>query len=190
MYKGTDKVLRLVCEKPMPTGEIAAGTGLNEDSVRRIAEALKAEGYVTIETSEELRGIPTKEFEGYARGVFPEVAVHRKALSGAAVSDLTPQERSIGIRWARAKGFVLIEGGKLVAAKAREDVEAAQKSMADAFAQISKGGKCADAVLFEELLERRLVDKKLIRSSMIAYTGKKIDWSLFQGGFDVSACLE
>jgi len=186
MYKGSDRVLRLVAKKSMSVPEIAAESGLNEDSVRRIAEALKAEGYVTIESRESVLGVPTDEFAGYARGVFPEAAVHAKAQKGASVADLAGAERSIGIRWARVKGFVLVEGGKLIAEKSAEEVEAAQRAMKSAFEQISKTGKCDDPVLFEELFERKLITRKMERTSSISYTGKDIDWPAFGEGFDVN----
>ncbi len=38
----------------------------------------------------------------------------------------------------------------------------------------------------EELFERRLIEKKMARTSTVRYTGKKIDWSLFTEEFDVN----
>jgi phenylalanyl-tRNA synthetase alpha chain len=170
----------------MSIEEIARESSLNEDSVRRIVEALKAEGYVSIETSETLHGIPTAELERYAAGIFPEVSVYRKALAGASVADLSPDEKSIGIRWARAKGFVAIEAGKLIPEKERTEVEGEARRMAEACSQLAKTGRCADMELFEELFERHLLGRKMVRAATVAYTGKKIDWSLFTEEFDVN----
>ncbi len=186
MYKGSDKVLRLVSKKSMPVGEIAREAGLNEDSVRRIAEALKAEGYVAIDTKEEVLGVPTGEFAAYAKGSFPEAEVHAKAATGAKVSDLAGPLRSIGVRWARVKGFVIIEGGRLVAAKPAAEVAASEGALKSAFEEISRSGRCSDAVLMEELFERRLITRRMERTSVISYTGKRIDWAQFGEGFDVN----
>jgi phenylalanyl-tRNA synthetase alpha chain len=186
MYKGSDKVLRLIISARRTTAEIAKETGLNEDSIRRIAEALKGDGYATIETTESLHGIPTAELERYAGSVFPEVSVHRKALRGAMVADLTPDEKSIGIRWARVKGFIAIEGGKLVPEKDESEVGEVAKRMSEAFSQLARSGRCEDAEIFEELFERRLLERKLVKTNTVIYSGKKVDWSLFEEKFDVN----
>lgn len=186
MYKGSDKVLRLITSGSMTVAEIAGKCGLNEDSVRRIAEALKGDGYASIETAEAVLGVPTKELEGYAASGFPEASVYKKAVSGAMVSDLTPAEKSIGIRWARVKGFVAIEGGKLRVEKDPDEVKAALSEMESAVAQIRKSGQCESREIMEELFERRLIERKMARTSTVKYTGKKIDWSLFEDKFEIN----
>ncbi len=187
MYKGTDRILKLIVSGKMSLESLSRESGLNEDSVRRILEALKGEGYASIDTTETLQGVPTAELERYAAGVFPEVSVYRKAMSGkTAVSDLSQDEKAIGIRWARVKGFVAIEGGRLVPEKSRDYVEAEAKRLAEACSQIAKSGRCADMEVFEELFERHLLERKMVRSSVASYTGKKIDWSQFTEAFDVN----
>ncbi|MEW6036189.1 MAG: phenylalanine--tRNA ligase subunit alpha [Candidatus Micrarchaeota archaeon] len=185
MYKGTDRVLRLVIERRMPLDELARQCGMNEDSVRRIAEALKADGYVDVLVSESARGVPTAEFSRYVSEGFPEASVFRKALAGSSVADLTPAEKSIGIRWARVKGFVAVEGGKLVPEMDEGDVRAAAERLSAAYAQLQKTGMCEPEIM-EELFERKLLDKKMAKSAVVSYTGKKIDWSAFAEGFDVN----
>jgi phenylalanyl-tRNA synthetase alpha chain len=186
MYKGTDKVLRQLISGKRTIAALAKETGLNEDSVRRIAEALKGDGYAAIEAAEALRGVPTAELERYAAGVFPEVSVYRKALSGVNVSDLAPEEKSIGIRWARVKGFVAIEGGRLVPQKTEAEVAEESRRMSEACSQLAKAGSCQDAEILEEFFERRLLERKMVRTSTVAYTGKPVDWSLFEEKFDVN----
>lgn len=186
MYKGTDKVLKLLTNWKMSIAELARETSLSEDSIRRIVEALKADGYVSIETIETLHGIPTAELERYAASIFPEISVYRKALAGASVADLSPDEKSIGIRWARVKGFITIEAGKLVPEKEPDEVEAEARRMAEAFSQIAKTGRCADMEIFEEFFERHLLERKMVRNTIVSYTGKKINWSQFTEEFDVN----
>ncbi|MFH0884758.1 MAG: phenylalanine--tRNA ligase subunit alpha [Candidatus Micrarchaeota archaeon] len=186
MYKGTDKVLRLICKESMTIAAISEKSGLNEDSVRRIAEALKGEGFAAIDTAEAVHGIPTAELESYVSGSFPEASVYKKALSGASIADLTQAEKSIGIRWARVKGFVAVEGGKLVPEKSQDEVESAISEMKAAVAQIREAGRCDSPEIMEELFERRLIERKMVRTSTVHYSGKKIDWSLFEDKFDVN----
>jgi len=186
MYKGADKVLELITKRKMSLEELAKGSSLNEDSVRRIVESLKAEGYAAIEVSESIRGIPTDEFKGYVKDGFPEASVYKKALARSDLSSLSPAEKSIGIRWARAKGFVAIDNGKLVPEAGEDDVRAQTLRMDKAYAEILRTGSCKDAEALEELFERRLLEKKTARIMLISYTGKKIDRSLFEPGFDLN----
>ncbi len=142
MYKGTDQVLRLISKESMTIAAISGKCGLNEDSVRRIAEALKGEGYAAIETAESVHGVPTSELEGYVSQGFPEASVFKKAVSGSSVAGLTQAEKSIGIRWARVKGFVTVEGGMLVPEKSPGEVESAISAMIGAVSEIKKTGRC------------------------------------------------
>lgn len=175
MYKGEDVVLSLVKKEGKVTiGELAKLAGLPEDSVRRIAESLKSSGYVDAESREETRGIPTKELDGYASGAFPEASVFRKAKAGAPVSGLEPAEKSIGIRWARVKGFVAIEGGKLVPEAEDAEVEAEVARLKKAYAQLKESGKCDDPEKEEELFERRLLERRSVKIVTLTYTGKAL----------------
>ncbi len=192
MYKGEDKVLAVIAEKgQVPFAELARESGMNEDSLRRILESLKAGGYAETLVTEWAVGKPTAELERYAGSAFPEVAVFRKALTGASVADLSPEEKSIGLRWAKVKGFVNIEGGKLVPAKQAADVNKEAVRLRDCYLDIkAHDGKTAavrDLVLAEEFYERKLLEKKTARSAVVRYTGKKPPSGAAQGGFDVSA---
>jgi len=185
MYKGTDKVLKLLTEKTrMTVAGLAGALSMNEDSVRRIVESLKADGYVTAKTTEIEHPAKTPELEGYLKSAFPEAAVYKKALAGAKVSDLSKEEKSIGIRWARVKGFVNIEAGKLVPVKDKADVEAAMKKLAEESANLETHAPSPE--IMEQLYERHLIKKKTSRSTEVTYTGKNIDWSIFQEKFDVN----
>jgi len=190
MYKGEDRVLELLSRKKrMSIEDLAKETGLNEDSVRRILESLKAEGYVETESAESFTLHPKGEFTRYVKGVFPEYSVYKKALAGASVAALTAEEKSIGIRWARVKGFVNVEAGKLKPSKSEEDVIAEIKRMAAAYGQLDKSGQCDDLALREELLQRNFLDKAVSRTLRVSYTGKPLP-AVPSEGFDVSAPAE
>ncbi len=174
MYKGEDIVLGYVKqEKKLPLSKLAKMANLPEDSVRRIVESLKSAGYVDTKSSEETRGIPTGEFEGYVSGMFPEISVFRKALTGTSVAGLTQNEKSIGIRWARVKNLVGIEEGKLVPEAEESEVVAEEARLKKAYEQIKSSGKCDDVEKEEELYERKLLERKVVRSVEVSYTGKE-----------------
>ncbi|NYZ73855.1 phenylalanine--tRNA ligase subunit alpha [Candidatus Micrarchaeota archaeon] len=183
MYKGEADVLRLVARKTLTLEQIAKEASLNEDSVRRIVESLKSSGHVSVDVSESVRGEPTGELSGYAGSTFPEISVFRKALAGASIKDLSPEERSIGIRWAKVKGLVSIEGGRLAPSKEENEAASIGQSLKQAYLQLKKTGSC-DAVLMEELFERKLITKHVIRTTSVSYTGKPIQES--EAGFDVN----
>lgn len=182
MYKGESDVLKVIAKRRLSIEQIAREASLNEDSVRRIVESLKSSGHVKVETSESVLGQPGEELARYAHSSFPEVSVFRKALQSAPLSALSPEERSIGIRWAKVKGFVAIEGGKLAPAKEGAEVSAAEAAMREAFAQLQKSGSC-DPVIMEEFFERRLITKRTVRTALVSYTGKPI---VLEEGFDVN----
>lgn len=185
MYKGEDTVLELISgRKSMALEELAKAAALNPDSVRRIVESLKASGYISVEAKEEVYGNPTDELVRYGESGFPEFQVFRKALFGASVGDLTPQEKAIGLRWAKVKGLITIEGGKLVPAKTAQDAEPLEAALRKAYAELKAGGRCEDTVLMEELFERKLLQRRMERALTITYTGKPVE--KLDTGFDIN----
>jgi phenylalanyl-tRNA synthetase alpha chain len=183
MYKGEDKVLDfLKKEKETTLSKIAKATGLNPDSVRRIVESLRESGAVKTEQHESFSGAPTKEFEEYFKSEFPEYSVFKKALGGAQVRDLPPLERSIGLRWAKVKGLVTIEEGKLVAAKSEEDAKAQMGILRAAYESIRGGGTTDDKVALDELFQRHLLEKKSVKTTKVTFLKMKE----VSGGFNVN----
>ena len=68
MYKGEEDVLRLIAEKKECELEsLARESGLNPDSIRRIVESLKGEGYVAVSSDEKTAILPLEEFSGYSK---------------------------------------------------------------------------------------------------------------------------
>jgi phenylalanyl-tRNA synthetase alpha chain len=174
MYKGEDQVLEIVSKKKETTvKEIGEESGLNEDSVRRIVESLRESGCVNTEQHELLSGVPTKEFEDYYNSDFPEFSVFKKALKGASVKDLSQKERSIGLRWAKVKGLIVIEEGKLVAAKTEQDAEARIAKLRKAYESISNSGTSDDKVTLQELFHRHLLEKKSVKTMKVTFVKMK-----------------
>ncbi|MFH1785411.1 MAG: phenylalanine--tRNA ligase subunit alpha [Candidatus Micrarchaeota archaeon] len=186
MYKGSDIVLDLIVKNPLTLQELAKLSSFKEDSIRRIIESLKAEGYVKIETKETTCGIPTNELDVYCLGGFPEISVFRKSLSHASIADLSPSEKSIGIRWAKVKGLVMIEGGKLVPTKTQQEVDVINEKLLSCYNDLKTKGSSSDLETSEEFFERHLLNKKTTKTSIVSYTGKHIDKSQFSDGFDIN----
>ncbi|MBD3210489.1 phenylalanine--tRNA ligase subunit alpha [Candidatus Micrarchaeota archaeon] len=184
MYKGEKQVLELLArEKQLMVSQIAEKTGLNEDSVRRIVENLRTSGYATTKSSEVYRAEPTGELLDYCKNEFPEYMVYKKAREKAAVSELSPVEKSIGIRWAKIKGFVGIEKGKLVPRKKEEDVQKVLGRMGKACNDLKESGTTERKVIEEEFFERKLLQKSVERTVIVEYTGKPVE---LEEGFNVN----
>ncbi len=185
MYKGEKEVLEILSKQGKMTFEqLASLSELNPDSLRRIIESLKSSNYLKSEVSENVVFSPTKELLEYSKAEFPEFLVFIKAMQNQSISDLSPAEKSIGIKWAKQKGFVQIENGKLVPSKTEEEVEAFSESLKEAAVKIEKTGTHSDKVILEEFLDRRLVDKKVGKTIILSYTGKAYEQS---SEFDISA---
>ncbi len=115
MYKGEVEIYQALKthNKPLTLDELCNITNLNPDSIRRALESLREKGGISIDFQEQLSYQKTQELDSYLKTEFPEFSVFKKSLTGASISDLSPVEKSIGLKWAKQKGFVLVEGGKL-----------------------------------------------------------------------------
>lgn len=193
IYKGSVEILNLISQKTPGLNtynvysieQLSSTTGFNSDLVRRIVEGLKEEGFVSAESSESTTFLPNSEYKLYYSSEFPEFSVYKKAKSGKSITDLTDLEKSIGLRWAKQKGFVSIEGGKLVPSKTDEDV-IAQLSLLKAAYSALLSNKEVNQEVREELIQRKLVDRKSTKSVSVQYSGKSYNASELAGEFDIS----
>ncbi|MEM2908939.1 MAG: phenylalanine--tRNA ligase subunit alpha [Candidatus Bilamarchaeaceae archaeon] len=175
MYKSEREIVELLRKRGrMGIEEIASAFSLQPDNIRRAIESLKAKNFLSTVTEETLVLQPTEEYRRYVSEQFPEYSVYLKSLKSASVDTLSPDEKNIGVRWARTKGFVDIENGILKPTKEETDVNEELKRLKDAFNQIEKTGRC-DQLIEDELFKRRLVTKKIIRKHIFEYTGKPLE---------------
>jgi len=185
MYKGEDEVIKLLSDKRTRTiDEIAEELGMNIDHIRRVTEILREKGYVKITQDEKERIFPTDEFLKYLETKeMPEYTVYKKAEENKSLADLSKDEKSFGIRWAKLKGYLDIEKGKLVQKKSAEDVGPENRKLIEACLEIKASGSLKDKVILDELFRRKLVEKKTSRTTFASWTGKtfKADES-----FDIS----
>lgn len=175
MYKGEDVVLALIAKKKkLNIQQISQETGMNQDTVRRIIESLKAEGFVNVEKSESAINKPMPELLNYIKIGFPEFAVYKKAQQGKSITDLTETEKRIGLRWAKKKGFIIIENGKLRPSKQPTEIEESRKRLRQATEQIAERGITDSRVILDEFFHRHLVQKNVVKRLLILYTDKPV----------------
>ncbi len=185
MYKGESEILEVLSKKKKMTfDEIAQATGLNIDTIRRAAESLRGNGYINVRTEEYAITSVTPEIELYVKKGFPEFLVYEKANAGKGVKDLTPGERSIGLRWAKMKGFIKIENGKLVVVKPKKDIEDEKRQMLETYRELKTLGNSRNKVVVNRFYHRKLVQVKTVRRHIAEYTGKK--FTVEKAGFDLS----
>lgn len=186
MYKGETEIARLLQKKKKAgMAELAQELQLHPDMVRRAVEALKGKGFVTVQETEKSLLLPTEEFKNYMSVGFPEYSVYIKANKGVGLNDLTPDEKAIGIRWAKSKGFVEIEAGKLKSTKTVDDVKQEIKKLEDGYKRIVASGSC-DPIVEDELFRRHLVSKKIEKTGVVEYTGKSLKELEQEAEFDLN----
>ncbi|HLC69230.1 MAG TPA: phenylalanine--tRNA ligase subunit alpha, partial [Candidatus Bilamarchaeaceae archaeon] len=161
MYKGEKQVMEYLQDRaPRALSQIAAATKLHMDSIRRIVEDLKGRGLAEVETQSMERIMVTPEFtEAYTQQTLPEFIVFQYAQRGAAVKDIPADARALGLLWAKKKGYIQLEGGRLVPVKKTEEVEADRKRMLQSYEQLQKNIRI-DPVQQEELYRRKFIRKQ------------------------------
>jgi phenylalanyl-tRNA synthetase alpha chain len=189
MYTGEQEVLELLIVKKEATIRELAEHGLmNIDSVRRIIESLRHQGFVELSQSEKVMLVPTEEFESYCIQGMPEYSVFKKAMEGRTVVDLTKEEKMFGLSWARKKGLVEIENGKLVPKKTEQEAEKLNVELLALFKELRQTGASDNKAALEELFRRRLLSTNTMKTVSVKYTGKPIEQ--LSVGFNVSAKAE
>ena len=93
---------------------------LNADAIKRTVGWLKEKGLITVEqrTRKSVK-IITDEGKRYQKEGYPEYTLTKKVLqkNGISLKDssiLTPLEKSVGIPWAKKKGWITIKEGKII----------------------------------------------------------------------------
>jgi len=186
IYKGEKEIASYLAKKKSASlEEITSTLSINADTARRAIESLQAKGFVKISEKERVKLRPSEEYKNYVSLGFPETSVFIKASKGIAVSELSEQERTIGIRWAKLKGFVEIENGKLKATKGYDEVREEMKKLEEAFKEINSKGQC-EKTIEDELMRRKLVEKKLIKEIFVEFIGKESDLEKLEKTIDLN----
>lgn len=168
MYKGEKEVAEILKNGRKTVSELAKENGLNEDTIRRAVESLKQKGFVKTVLEEKETSLPTEELKGYLqKGEMPEFSLFKRAMSSAHISELSEEEKAIGLRWAKIKGMVDISSGTLVTKIQPE--QAAQENLKTINA--IKAGR-VEGTLEQELIKRSLLKKVKSRTIYVSSTGK------------------
>ncbi len=94
--------------------KFAEERGIDVNGLYSILEDLKAKGLVKVEEKVTKRVEISEEGKEYLEKGFPEIRVVMKGREGKGVGDLTPDEKRIGLGWAKRKGLIEIKEGKIV----------------------------------------------------------------------------
>ena len=94
--------------------EFAEQKGIDVNGLYSILEELKAKGLVRVEEQVSKRIEISEEGREYLERGFPEIRVVMKGKEGKSIGDLSPDEKRIGLGWAKRKGLIEIKEGKIV----------------------------------------------------------------------------
>ncbi|PIN82821.1 phenylalanine--tRNA ligase subunit alpha, partial [Candidatus Micrarchaeota archaeon CG11_big_fil_rev_8_21_14_0_20_47_5] len=155
-------------KEPLAIEEVARKANLNKDAAMKAAMWLGEKKLVIIEAKEEKTLELTEEGLQCLKEGFPEITLVKRAKEGIEIGKLSEREKSIGIQWAKKKGWIRIDGGKVFATK--EGEEGIRKDELRAlFAKISEG-KTIPQEIEGELTRRGLLSVNETNSYRMALT--------------------
>ncbi len=186
MYKGEIEIYDALKthKKSLTLDDLSKLTNFNPDSIRRALESLREKGAVETSTKEMTIYEKTPELESYLQTEFPEYSVYKKSLSSVSINELSPIEKSIGIKWAKQKGLVSIEEGKLKPSIS----ESLASKQAEHFVSLVSSllnSNQGDKFTIEELLQRKLVSKRTTSIISVSLANDSLDLSK-ESTFDFS----
>ncbi len=141
-------------------------TGINKDALLRSAFVLKERGLVKVNEKTHEAFTLTDEGKKFLSEKFPEQRVAEYASKHTLISDLTEEERKVGISWAVKNKWVRISNGAL------QPISKPEKyPLYDALLDISKG-KNVEGKALTSLIERGSVEKKISKSYSFELTSE------------------
>jgi phenylalanyl-tRNA synthetase alpha chain len=143
----------------MSAEELSSKAGVPLSSVLSFSQSLKEKGMVSIESEDAVRLVISPEAKRFSSEGLPEQKVLAAARSGAPVSSLSPEEKSVGIAWATRNGWVRVDAGSLCLAAAPSGPYHLQEAL-----RLIGSGQAADAESAAILEKRRLVSKTTSRT--------------------------
>ncbi len=123
-------------------------TGLGKDAILWAIENLSKSNLVQIVRHESEQFELTIEGMDYSQSLLPEQSLIEKIKKRELkINELDEREKSVGLQWAKKKGLIQIEGGKIKLTKSGTE-------------QVGK--KSADKVILETIAEKGTLDKSMI----------------------------
>ncbi len=118
MHKYELVLLRLLAKKgvPLRPAEILEVSGINRDSLFWAVENLRSKGYIDVHRSIEKYATITEEGKKYAESKLPELQLLDKLAANGPIeiSSMRSSEDQISLKWAKEKGFIAFQNGKMV----------------------------------------------------------------------------
>ena len=87
------------------------------------------------------------------------VVVFIKALKNEPIANLEKEEKQFGLMWAKKKGYIDIKDGRLVPLKEEKQVQEENNKLINVLGEMRLTGKCKDQKVYEELAQRKLIEK-------------------------------
>jgi phenylalanyl-tRNA synthetase alpha chain len=158
--------------------ELARDTNLNRDSASRACYWLKDKGAVEIHESITHSFKLGEEGKKFITNGFPEFNFIKKIRAGKGLSEMNVEEKSIGLPWAKKKGWVEIRGNEFKLSNEGERVlkEGNNESAMLALMKISKGEQVGNECM--EVLKPLLGRGDVVRS----VESKQLSFSLTKAG--------
>ncbi len=145
-------------------------TELNKDKVSRALYWLAEKDLVHIKESITKEFVLTEEAEKYLNTGFPELNVIKKAIQGKKLTDLTLEEKRVGLAWTARNDWVKINGEILIPTD--KGKEALEKQAIVKACEYVKDKKPLDDFSKDHLLKRKLLIEKINKDLSAELTEK------------------
>jgi len=154
----------------LDVSQLSHKTGLSEASVHRASQWLKIKGLLEYEEERKIKIKPTSEGESYLKDGFPEKKLLKVILKGEnEINSLKTKypNLSIALAWAKKKGWINIDKGKLKATPSGKHALTIEMPIEKAL----KEGRATGEVL-EEIKRRKLAEIQEISHRTFRLTQK------------------
>lgn len=144
-------------KKDTDLADAAKSAGISNDAAMRAAAVLKEHGFIDMKADSTESFALTEEGKRFVKELFPEQRVAQAAKNKPKISDLSDEERSVGIPWAVKNGWVEIKVGRVNPKAVPEDIKSYRLYLA---AQAVAEGKKAERKDIDILCDRGNAEMK------------------------------
>lgn len=131
MHQIESKVIAALSKKSLDVKTLASEAGIPQDSVLRAIEWLKEKNAVHVNETEETELTASKEGKLFCEHGFPEERLLKKVCkTPVLISELSIEEKSVGLTWAKKLGWIAISGAPAKVEATAEGRKAAEAKYA------------------------------------------------------------
>jgi len=155
-------------DKPVRLAEISDALGVSVDALSRSILSLEKKGAIRVEKKPQIHYEYSEEGSGYVEGGLPEVKLYKMAAERGGnlpIRDLDPSLQRIGIRWAKARGWIRVEDGKIKPVEGKMD-EVEQYQHIFSLLPKDESLQATNKDLLTEFIKRGLIEE---RSRVLQY---------------------